>query len=370
MALPHFKTIKQSDTETKQIKKWQDEILSVLNDNINLTDQFNKDMQCKDANEVSVKLYIYRKNNLMLFHKLLYNHFLTLCETTEELPNMGKKIELKNDNTVTIDNTDLPESNIDATVEVKENITQQWHQTPNKRNGWSMLHSYVIVKPELPEYDPSVVQKLINTDQFLTFALDTIEKDKGYEEAIKIIYNQYIKDDEVLSKQLKIYESYYMNLNENIDNQYVNEINNVLTEYELKMFGDDNEKLQAHVYTELIKMIDVNADMVDITLKSYEDEVKSELYDFFNSNSVLNFVEKSETTGISYNDIMDINEPKEDVKETFKNALGLSEMASDVILNTMRDLEIVNFLYLDGEVVITLVFFATIALIFKKAFNI
>lgn len=366
MGLPKFNDIIKRDSEQKQIAKWTEEITSKLNDTIALTDQFNKDIQCKDSEEVSVKLYLYKKNNLMLFHKLLTNHFLELCKQPNELQSMGK-IELKNDDVITIDNVDLDIDNIDT---VKENITQQWPMTPNKRNGWNMLHSYKFVKPTLPEYNIDTIQKLINTDQFLSFALLTIEKDKGYEEAIKIIYNKYIKDDDVLSKQLKIYENYYMSINENINQNYVSEINNVLDQYELSLFNEENIKMSNYVYEQLSKMIDVNADMVEITLSSYDDNIKSELYDFFNTNSVIEFVEKCETSGITYKEIMDMNKSINTLKETFSAAIGLSELATEILLNTMTDLELINFLYIDEQVTITIVFFSTIALIFKKSFNI
>lgn len=375
MALPPFKSLVEDPKDIKLRQKHIDEVESVLHNSEALLKQFNKDLDCKDTNEVSIKLYAYKKNNLALFHKLLYNHFLNLCNNRENtLEQKPGKIEIKTDNEselTIIDNTeDISSEKVDECIE------QQWGIDPQKNRKWSIFNNYKLDKKELPEYDTYSVQKLINADQFLYFAFDAIEKSKGYDEAIKTIYNKYIKEDTALLKQLKLYETYYMKLNENINSNVLDEINNVLTAYEISLLDEENEKMTNYIYQQISEMIDINTEMLEIMLESYNPTIKSSLYDFFKNNSVLDFVHKCEKSGISYNEIMELgseefmigSEDEENLK--LADSLNLDNRTTNVILMLMSSLELTNLLYIDNETSLTLVFFAIVAITFKNVFKI
>lgn len=373
MALPKYKEMKLSAKDMKDRKKWENEITSVLYDKEELMKQFNKDSTCKNTDEISYKMYVYKKNNLNLFYKILQQHFIdTVAEINDTHDKMGKKIELDDKKIVSVDLETGDEvqdiDNLTESFSMNNNITQQM---PYKK-CWNMLKDFEYDKKELPEYDTYSIQKLINSDQILTFAFYTIMKNNGndYDEAIDKIYNAYIKEDKILSKQLVIYEKYYT-INEEINTNYTTNIELVLNEYDLNL--GTNDRLTNHIYNKLTQLIDVNTDYLITSLEIVKDVVKSELYDFFKNNTIIDIVKMFEKTEITYNDIIsygnDYNESNEYI-DKFINVTGLNDIAVETILFAMSDLEITNFLYIDNEEAITLTFFSCLCIIFRNAFNI
>lgn len=351
MALPKFTY--SNDENTKLREKYTKEIESVLNNNELLNKQFKKDLLSKDANELSLKLYVYKKYNLLLFYTLLKKRFDELVAPDNNLIDLGK-IELKDDTKT------KAEEIIDSIEPVKENVTQLVPFANSK--NWNIFKNYKYEKPQLPDFDIYSIDKMISKDVFLKFVYSTLEPQKGYEETLKTIYNTYIKDDEYLSKQLKVYESYYT-INEKINSAYKNIIEDVLFRYEKELSSDP--KIYNHIYNELTKTIGTNSEYAKTMLDILDNNSKSELYDFFKID-IFDFLNKFENLDIEYNYIIDSNNIE--INNQLKDILGLSEQSVEFILTILRNIELSDLLFIDDEETTTIILFTTLYLILKEVF--
>lgn len=358
--------MKKPEVNTSKInkqRKWEKEISSILHDNDELLKQFNKDSELKDTEELSYKLYIYKKNGLNLFHKILSQRYLELLEDNK-LKSMGK-ITIKLDDEI---EEFIKQEELDLTATNEININESGRQIfPGHHHitKWNMLQNYKYQKPEEPEFDIYSTQKLIEQDPFLKFALDAIAQTKDYEDAVKDVYTKYIKEDKYLSKQLKVYESYYMYINEEANTEYQNIIERILAEYEMELTSE--KRMDKLIYSNLSKLIDINTEFVKENLKNYSDKTKSILYTFFNSNFSI-ILSKFEKLNIDYNELFERDDNA--LVERIIGVMEFDEMSARFIIDTLTSLEITNFLYIDSEETITIVFFTCLAIIFKQALGI
>lgn len=250
-------------------------------------------------------------------------------------------------------------------VIILESFTQQMINN-DAFLSWNIFPDSV-EKPEVPEFNEHAMKLLINDDLFLKFSHNSLST--GNEESdIKNIYKLYVKDNNEMLNKLKTFESYTMNLIENVNNNddYANLLLNLLNEFEVLNNEDKKEEnLVKFVINKLIDVIKSSIKTEKQAFALYTNDIKEELFNAFKDLSVKDIILKFQQSGFNLDDLN-----KDKLELNIDTMFNITPSATNLIIYIINNLNIKfnDLLYLENNIA-SILFIASIAIILQSSFG-